>query len=423
MRIAVWHNLPSGGGKRALCEHIRGLVRCGHYVEAWCPPTASQTYLPLSPMIKEHIRPLNQFRERPQRYSLTRAFHYKSTVFALNAIEEHCRICVDEIEAGKFDVIFANSCTLFRTSPIGRLTNLPSVLYLQEPNRWLFEALPRVPWVFPNGKATQRLLSVSTWRSKWRDLQRVWAARLQLTEEIRNAKGFSRILVNSLFSRESIVRAYGVETDVCYLGIDSDRFPLVNGPRERQMISVGFLYFGKGADRALKAIASIPKVQRPRLLWVGNGVDPQYLHDVKQLADELDVEFVFKSNVDESTLISYLQQSFAMIYTPRLEPFGYAPLEANLCGLPVIGIAEGGLRETIIDGVNGFLTPTEDPDRLGNVIKQLMEDVSETEELRRRGRQHVINAWTTEKATERLEQRLTAVIQQSTDVGHVKDLQ
>jgi len=374
-------------------------------------------------MIKEHIRPLNQLRERPERYSLTWVFHYKSTLFALNAIEEHCRTCVDEIETGKFDVIFANACTLFRTSPIGRLTNLPSVLYLQEPNRWLFEALPKLPWEFPNREPTLRLLSVSTWTSKWRDLQRVWAARRQLTEEIRNAKGFSRILVNSLFSRESVLRAYGLESDVCYLGIDSDRFPLVNGRRERQMISVGYLYFGKGADRALKAIASIPKVQRPRLLWVGNGVDPQYLHDIKRIAQELEVDFVFKSDVDEPTLISYLQQSFAMIYTPRLEPFGYAPLEANLCGLPVIGIAEGGLRETIVDGVNGFLTPTEDPERLGNIVQQLMEDLSETEELRRRGRQHVIDAWAMDKATQRLEQRLNAVVQQSAGRRHVNGQQ
>ena len=415
MRIAVWHNLPSGGGKRALYEHVCGLVQRGHYVEAWCPPTASQTYLPLSPMIKEHIRPLNHLLERPQRYSLARAFHrYNSTVFALNAMEEHCRTCVDEIETGSFDVIFANSCTLFGTSPIGRLTNLPSVLYLQEPYRSLFEARPKLPWEFPNRKPIPRLLSVSTWTSKWRDLQRVWAARLQLTEEIRNAKGFSRILVNSLFTRESVLRAYGMESDVCYLGIDSDRFPLVNGRRERQMISVGFLYFGKGPDRALKAIASIPEVQRPRLFWVGNGADPEYLNDIKRLAEELEVDFVFKSNVDESTIILYLQQSFAMIYTPRLEPFGYAPLEANLCGLPVVGIAEGGIRETIIDGVNGFLSPTEDPERLGNLVKQLMEDVAETEELRRRGRQHVINAWPTDKATQRLEQRLAEVIQQST---------
>ena len=417
MRIAVWHNLPSGGGKRALYEHVRGLVQRGHYIEAWCPPTASQTYLPLSLMIKEHIRPLNQFPERPQLH------RYQSTLSALNAMEEHCRTCVDEIATGSFDVIFANACTLFRTSPIGRLTNLPSVLYLQEPYRWLFEALPELPWAFPDREPALRPLSVSTWTSKWGDLQRVWAARLQLTEEIRNAKGFSRILVNSLFSRESVIRAYGLDSDVCYLGIDSDRFPAVNGRREPQMISVGWLYFGKGADRALKAIASIPKVQRPRLLWVGNGVDAQYLHDIKRLAEELEVDFVFKSDVDDSTLISYLQQSFAMIYTPRLEPFGYAPLEANLCGLPVVGIAEGGVRETIIDGVNGFLTPTEDSERLGSIVKQLMENVAETEELRRRGRQHVINAWAINKATQRLEQRLTAVIQQSTGDRHVKGQQ
>src|SRR5438046_6824884 len=146
------------------------------------------------------------------------------------------------------------------------------------------------------------------------------------------------------------------------------------------MISVGLRYFGKGADRALKARASIPKGQRPRLLWVGNGADPQYLHDIKRLAEELEVDFVFKSHVDESTLISYLQQSFAMIYTPRLEPFGYAPLEANLCGLPVVGIAEGGVRETIIDVVNGFLSPTEETERLGIFADVLMEDDDEIEE-------------------------------------------
>jgi len=43
------------------------------------------------------------------------------------------------------------------------------------------------------------------------------------------------------------------------------------------------------------------------------------------------------------------------LYAPRLEPVRYAPLEANACELPVVGVAEGGLRETIVDGVNGLL--------------------------------------------------------------------
>jgi len=58
LRIAIWHNLPSGGGKRAMFDQVRGLTSRGHYVEAWCPPTANQTFLPLSTLIKEHIVPL-----------------------------------------------------------------------------------------------------------------------------------------------------------------------------------------------------------------------------------------------------------------------------------------------------------------------------------------------------------------------------
>ena len=58
MRIAVWHNLPSGGGKRALHDHVRGLLGRGHTIEAWCPSTADPDYLPLSELIPEHVLPL-----------------------------------------------------------------------------------------------------------------------------------------------------------------------------------------------------------------------------------------------------------------------------------------------------------------------------------------------------------------------------
>src|SRR5260221_3882931 len=59
MKIAVWHNLPSGGGKRALYYHARGLVQRGHFVEAWCPPTSNRNYLPLGEFITEHVLPLD----------------------------------------------------------------------------------------------------------------------------------------------------------------------------------------------------------------------------------------------------------------------------------------------------------------------------------------------------------------------------
>ena len=32
-----------------------GLLTRGHTLEAWCPPTADREYLPLSPLIPEHV--------------------------------------------------------------------------------------------------------------------------------------------------------------------------------------------------------------------------------------------------------------------------------------------------------------------------------------------------------------------------------
>ncbi|MDM5175748.1 glycosyltransferase family 4 protein [Massilia sp. DJPM01] len=40
------------------------------------------------------------------------------------------------------------------------------------------------------------------------------------------------------------------------------------------------------------------------------------------------------------------------------ENFGYAPVEAMASGVPVVGCAYGGLKDTVIDGVTGYLAPS-----------------------------------------------------------------
>lgn len=51
MRVAVFHHLPSGGGKRTVHEQVRGLVRLGHDVEAFVPSTAEERFLPLAEVV------------------------------------------------------------------------------------------------------------------------------------------------------------------------------------------------------------------------------------------------------------------------------------------------------------------------------------------------------------------------------------
>ena len=61
LKIAVFHNLPSGGAKRSLYTYIDYLTQQGHTVDVYIPRTANEDYLPLAPiasnMIEYDVRP------------------------------------------------------------------------------------------------------------------------------------------------------------------------------------------------------------------------------------------------------------------------------------------------------------------------------------------------------------------------------
>jgi glycosyltransferase involved in cell wall biosynthesis len=409
VKIAVWHNLPSGGGKRSLYDHVRGLVSKGHIVESWCPSTADQTYLPLSELIVEHVLPLN-WRSRSNKIPFNRLLNtYYNGVDRIESLDEHCKQCADEINNGDFDVLFVNPCTFLRTAAIGQYVKIPKVLYLQEPYRWLYEAMPRLPWLALPTSSKPWWQSRSYTYTFVKNLLEVQSLRVQAREELKNAESFDLILVNSLFSRESVQRAYGLDSKVCYLGIDTNRFEPLYLPRQNMVVGLGGIYSGKGLERAVRAIGTIKASERPSLVWVGNFADTNYLYEIEQLAASLKVNFVSKVRITDREIITLLNQASVMIYTPILEPFGFAPLEANACGTPVVAIAEGGIRETITDGINGFLINGNEPVEVGKAISRLLNDKDLIDEMGKKARCHVMERWGLEKAIERLEEHLLSL--------------
>src|SRR5262249_6205948 len=377
MKIAVWHHLPSGGGKRALYYHVRGLVERGHTVEVWCPPTADLTYLPLAQLAPEHIVPLD-WEQRRARNPLARPLaSYHNVIGRMEAMDRHCRRCAEEINQGGFDLLFANGCKFFHTAPIGRYVKLPSVLYLQEPYRPLYEAQPQLPWLAipPDGRAWWRPSYLARFL---RDAIRVQALRIQAREEATSARAFTTILVNSFFSRENVLRAYGLNAKVCYLGIDTSLFQDRALPREGFVIGLGGFTFGKNIPFAIEAIAAT-RSPRPKLVWVGNANNMAHLEAMQQLASRAGVDFEPRLRVSDEELVDLLTRAMLMVYAPRLEPFGFAPLEANACGAPVVAVAEGGVRETIVDCANGLLVDAE-PRAMARAIDHLREhpDIART---------------------------------------------
>ncbi len=406
MKIAVWHNLPSGGGMRALYNHVQGLLERGHAVEAWCPPTADKWHCPLKQLVQEHRIPLDWSPNGKSRFYLTRG--YGAIIDSLRAMDRHCQQCAEEINRGDFDLLLANACMFFHVTSIARHVRLPAVIYLQEPCRWLYESLPRLPWVAldaPEG----------WWRSprylkRWIDnLLRVQGLRTQVREELASAKAFVSILVNSHFSRESILRAYGLDAKVCYLGVNTKLFANQKKPREDFVVGVGAVVPTKNIDFIIRALAYVRR-PRPRLIWIGNVALDSYLEGLMKLANSKDVNFDAKLKMEDSELVGILNRAKLMVYAPRLEPLGLAPLEANACGLPVVAVAEGGVRETVIHGVNGLLVE-HDPQKMAASIECLLDHPEYAAQLAEQGSKLVREQWTAKHSVDRLESRLLEALQ------------
>jgi len=384
LKIAVWHNLPSGGGKRALFNHVKALNDAGHTVEAWTTDLSDRDYLPLSDLIPEHTKTIRDLIREANRITYpirkVRAVHM--------ILRDHCIECVEEMEQGNFDLVFANSCLLTYMPHIGIYTNIPAVLYLGEPYRRLYEAFPTNIWAAPYED-----LKIIKLKRLIGDYQRNYANRIRVRKEIQAARSYSRILVNSLFSRESVLRSYGVESRVSYLGVDTDKFQSGKNGKKSYVVGLGTIAPIKGVNLAVEIIGRIPEKIRPELRWIANGLEDDYLREVQILAAELNVKFSPCIALDEGQLTDMLSHAAVMIYTSRLEPFGLAPLEANSCGTYVVAGAEGGVRESIIDQVNGTLIFNNDINDFASEIEKFITDPDFAEKMGTKARKFVAENW------------------------------
>jgi glycosyltransferase involved in cell wall biosynthesis len=401
MRIAVWHNTLSGGARRALYYQVRGLVERGHDVESWCPSTADQSYLPLRQLIPEHVTPFN-----PTIQAGRRAGRYVRALRRMREMDRVCRQAAREIEARGFDLLFASPCFYFYMPFIVGYLSLPKVVYLQEPARRFYEASPTLPWLGRvdrhDGSRLARL------RRSLADQLQLQGVRVQARREYRNAHACDLMLVNSYYSRESVLRAYGREARVCYIGIDTALFRHERRPRERLIVGMGSFTPNKGIELAIRSVARLAE-PRPPLVWIGNSGNPGYEDEMRRLAASLGVRFEPRKLISDAEVVETLNRAALFIYTSRLEPFGFAPLEANACGTPVIAVAEGGVRETVKDGVNGWLVDSE-PEAIAEAMARLLNDAALTARLGERACEYVGKQWGLSRAIDRLEANLSQVV-------------
>ena len=174
------------------------------------------------------------------------------------------------------------------------------------------------------------------------------------------------IVANSENVRSRVQQYLGRDAMVVYPPCDTRGYRwLADGD---YFLSTARLEPYKRVDLILEAFLKLPS---HRLIVASGGSDERRLRQIARGAEN--IEFVGWQSAER--LRELVGRARATIYVPRDEDFGMSPVESMAAGKPVIGVAEGGLLETVRDGETGLLLPR-DPNcqRLVEAVLQMQPD-------------------------------------------------
>jgi len=154
------------------------------------------------------------------------------------------------------------------------------------------------------------------------------------------------VWVNSENVRQRLKRYLGMDARVIYPPVETNRFAWLS--HGDYYISLARLEPLKRVDAVVKAFMQMPT----RRLVVASG--GSQLAALQQLAAGAK-NITFLGWTSEAELSKQVGHARAAIYVPVDEDFGMSPVEAMAAGKPVIGVAQGGLLETVVDGQTGCL--------------------------------------------------------------------
>ena len=129
--------------------------------------------------------------------------------------------------------------------------------------------------------------------------------------------------------------------------------------------------------------------------------NPHWKNYLKKLAIKLNVKLTILNLISDEELNSLYNQAKLVVYTPYMEPFGLVPLEAMCCGTPVVGINDGGVMETVINGKTGILTER-DHNKFAKAVEILLKNMDIYNQLSEESISVSNNFWTMENSSKRL---------------------
>ena len=151
----------------------------------------------------------------------------------------------------------------------------------------------------------------------------------------------------------------------------AQQHPFQYDANSKIILSAGLLLPIKGYDKAIQAAARIlPK--HPEWKWVICGEGPEREH-LEQLivGAHLEKQFLLLGTVQN--MEKQYQNAAFYVMTSQMEGLPMVLLEAKSWGLPIISFdIMTGPSDIVRDGVNGFLVPANDVEKLAEKIELLI---------------------------------------------------
>jgi len=157
------------------------------------------------------------------------------------------------------------------------------------------------------------------------------------------------IIANSENVKGRIQRYLGKNSIVIHPPIDVDNFNWIE--QGDYYLSLSRLEPYKRVELIVRSFMAMPE---KKLIVASGGSDLEKLKTLAKGSHNIQ----FTGWCDNQQLQGLIGRCIATIYIPPDEDFGMSPVESMAAGKPVIGVAEGGLVETINNNETGILIST-----------------------------------------------------------------
>jgi glycosyltransferase involved in cell wall biosynthesis len=383
MRIAFFHNLPAGGAKRVAFEFIKLLVKT-HEVDLYTYDNSSEDFNDLTPLVDNKML-INDGNESKIKII--------GRLISIYRVQKSSKKMSKLINEGGYDLALVLQCKVTNSPFLLRYLNIPSLYVCHEPAAKIDE---------PHYKQNKKKGVVSFFK-------KIIISYILKIDRL-NARKATLISTSSLYSCEDLYRNYGVHPKLNYLGVDTEKFTLLDIPKDSYVLSVGALNAAKAQDFLIKSIATLRDKPPIKFIYNYSYGQKEYQQYLIDLADSLGVSVSFEHMVSDAELVKAYNKAALTAFPSLLEPLGLVPLESMACGTPVVGVAEAGIRETIIHNKTGLLTER-DPCEFGKAIELLLNDAQLIAEMGQNGRRHVEEKWSWKHAFKTLERNIVRVLE------------